>query len=156
MSGRHDLPARLATGLGALIALLAAGPAMADDDPLECLARTVYFEARDEGAQGMEAVAAVVMNRVRHPDFPNEVCAVIKDGGETPPCQFSYWCDGKSDQPEDQELWALAREVASRALDGGVEEPVGDALFFHSEAVDPAYHETRELVAQVGSHLFYR
>ena len=130
-------------------------PALAEDAQ-ECLARTLYFEAKDEGRTGMEAVAAVVMNRVDHPEFPDNVCAVVKDGGETPPCQFSYWCDGKSDQPQDQEAWALAQDVARSALQGGTGAPVGDALYFHSDSVDPPYHETRELVATVGSHLFYR
>ncbi|MDX1541126.1 MAG: cell wall hydrolase [Geminicoccaceae bacterium] len=151
MGQRKELLAALA---GAVL-LTIGSPAEAADAE-DCLARAVYFEARDDGTEGMAAVAAVVMNRVRHPEFPDDVCAVVKEGGETPPCQFSWWCDGKSDQPEDAELWALAREVAAETLDGETSDPVADALFFHSEKVDPPYHETRELVATVGSHLFYR
>lgn len=143
-----------------LLLVLALGlgwtPPAAAEDPVSCLARTVYFEARDDGRAGMEAVAAVVMNRVRDPEFPNDVCAVVKDGGEAPPCQFAYWCDGRSDQPENEELWALARDVAGHALDGALADPTGDALFFHSRGADAPFHEERTLTAEIGSHLFYR
>jgi len=128
----------------------------AEEDPTTCLARTVYFEARDDGQAGMAAVAAVVMNRVRHPDFPDDVCAVVREGGETPPCQFTWWCDGKSDEADDQELWALALDVARQALSGEAADPTGAALFFHHREVEAPYHEERELVAEIGSHLFYR
>lgn len=141
--------------LVAAVGLMAPGVAVADSAET-CLARTVYFEARGDGEEGMAAVAAVVMNRVAHAEFPGDPCAVVKEGGESPPCQFTYWCDGRSDRPEDQELWALAREVAGRALRGELGEPVGDALFFHNTSIESPFGDRREHVATVGQHLFYR
>src|SRR5687768_8008921 len=52
-----------------------------DQVELECLAKTIYFEARGESEQGQRAVAAVVLNRVRSPDFPDSVCEVVHQGG---------------------------------------------------------------------------
>jgi N-acetylmuramoyl-L-alanine amidase len=131
-------------------------PAAAMEAAEDCLARAIYFEARDDGAAGMEAVASVVVNRVKHPDFPDDICAVVKDGGEVPPCQFSWWCDGKSDQPENPEVWAQALEIARRWVASPPPDPTGDALFFHQAGAEAPFHEDRELVAEVGSHLFYR
>ena len=81
-----------------------------------CLALAPYWEAKTEGPEGMRAVASVVLNRVAHPEFPDTVCAVVTQGGEQPPCQFSWWCDGKSDQPTDARAWRLARQIAQAAL----------------------------------------
>ena len=126
------------------------------DEAKECLARAIYFEARDEGEAGMNAVASVVFNRIESADFPNEVCAVVKEGGESPPCQFSWWCDGRSDQPDDPELWRQAEQVADRWLSSPPPDPTGKALYFHARGADAPYHEEREFVAEIGGHLFYR
>lgn len=145
---------------GALALLLAAVPiavpAAAEDAGEVCLARAVYFEALAEGREGMEAVAAVVLNRMAHDEFPETACAVVEDGGETPPCQFSYWCDGKSDQPEEAEPWALAREVANAALTAPPPDPTGGALFFHRTDIEPPFEEPRESTVTIGDHVFYR
>jgi spore germination cell wall hydrolase CwlJ-like protein len=67
------------------------------DDAITCLSRTIYWEARGEGAAGMEAVANVVMNRLGQEGFPNKICQVVMQGREQGACQFSWWCDGRSD-----------------------------------------------------------
>ena len=50
------------------------------DDAITCLSRTIYWEAKNEGAAGMEAIASVVMNRLGHKGFPNTICGVVKQG----------------------------------------------------------------------------
>ena len=50
------------------------------DKHLDCLAEAIYFEARGESFGGMLAVASVVMNRVDHKDFPNNICGVVREG----------------------------------------------------------------------------
>jgi len=123
-------------GLAAAASLVAALPVEAHADQavaVHCLARTVYFEARGDGARGMEAVAAVVMNRVHSSEFPDTVCAVVEQGGETPPCQFSYWCDGRSDRPRNADLWAIPRRVPERAVTGTLRDPVDGALYYHTK-----------------------
>jgi N-acetylmuramoyl-L-alanine amidase len=122
----------------------------------ECLALALYFEARAEGADGMQAVAAVVLNRVRHPGFPNDVCAVIRDGGEQPPCQFSWWCDGRSDHPTEPEAWARAQQVASHVLEHGAPDRTRGALFFHTTDIKTPWRKRREPTARIGRHIFYR
>jgi spore germination cell wall hydrolase CwlJ-like protein len=73
--------------------------AAVDAQELRCLALTLYWEARAEKRDAMEAVAWVVLNRRKNPEFPKTICAVVREGGEKPPCQFSYWCDGKAETP---------------------------------------------------------
>lgn len=136
--------------------LAAAPPLAALEGATDCLARAIYFEARDEGRTGMDAIAAVVLNRVGHEDFPDEICAVVKEGGEQPPCQFSWWCDGKSDEPDNEEAWAEAVDVATRWVESSPADPTDEALYFHREGADAPFHEERTLVARIGSHLFYR
>src|SRR5512138_1998327 len=57
------------------------------DEQLHCLALAMYFEARTEGPEGMRAVGWVVLNRIAHDEFPATPCEVVRQGGETPPCQ---------------------------------------------------------------------
>jgi len=61
-----------------------------------CLATAIFFEARDQPITGQEAVADVVMNRVEHERFPDDVCGVVYQ-----PKAFSFTHDGKSDDMND-------------------------------------------------------
>ena len=85
-------------------------------DEHHCLALTLYWEARGEGHRGMTAVGWTVLNRVRSSYFPSTPCDVVFQGGEQPPCQFSYWCDGKSDRPRDRRGWKTALVIAANLL----------------------------------------
>ena len=58
---------------------------------LYCLAKNVYFEAASEPFDGKVAVAMVTMNRVKHNDFPNDVCSVVYERNKRT-CQFSWTC----------------------------------------------------------------
>jgi N-acetylmuramoyl-L-alanine amidase len=125
-------------------------------DELQCLALSLYFEARSEGEEGMIAVGSVVLNRVANEEFPNNVCSVVYQGGETPPCQFSWWCDGRSDLPRDADMWQLAREVARRLLTDAPEDPTDGALFFHSAGIDVPWRMPRTRTVQILQHVYYR
>ncbi|MBN1238724.1 MAG: cell wall hydrolase [Gammaproteobacteria bacterium] len=133
-----------------------AGPASLSPEELRCMALSLYWEARSEGEEGMIAVGSVVLNRVASSDFPNSVCAVVFQGGETPPCQFSWWCDGKSDTPREAELWRIAQQVASRLLSNAESDPTGGALFFHSADIDVPWRVPRERTARIRNHVYYR
>jgi N-acetylmuramoyl-L-alanine amidase len=133
------------------------GPtAAASDDEARCLALTLYWEAKSEGAEGMRAVASVVLNRVAHPAFPSSVCAVVTQGGEQPPCQFSWWCDGKSDRPTDPQAWRLAQRLAKAALADPPPDRTRGALFFHNTSIATPWAQKRVRTAQIGRHVFYR
>ena len=126
------------------------------DNQAHCLALAVYWEAKTEGRDGMLAVASVILNRVAHREFPDTVCAVVKQGGERPPCQFSWWCDGRSDRPTEARSWALARSIASEALTRPPQDATRGALFFHSADIGVPWVRKRERTARIGRHLFYR
>lgn len=124
---------------------------------LDCLTQAVYYEARGEGRDGMSAVAQVVLNRVRHPAFPKSVCGVVYQGAaRRTGCQFSFTCSGVMRGRVNQAAWNRARDVASKALSGGVYAAVGNATHFHTTGVSPAWRGSLVRVSQVGSHLFYR
>jgi hypothetical protein len=132
-----------------------------DDDArsraLECLAMAVYYEAGSEDLAGQEAVAQVVLNRVRHPAFPGSICGVVFQGyARSTGCQFTFTCDGSLLRTPDPRIWARARQVAEAALNGGVFKPVGLATHYHANYVVPYWATSLEKNAQVGVHIFYR
>lgn len=121
-----------------------------------CLASAIYYEAATEPDEGQRAVAQVVLNRVRHPQWPNTVCGVVYQGSSAPGCQFSFACDGAMARAPMLSAWIRARRVAERALAGEVYAPVGSATFYHTMQVAPAWGRRMTPVAIVGAHIFYR
>ncbi len=126
------------------------------DDAITCLSRTIYWETRGEGAAGMEAVANVVMNRLGHEGFPNTICEVVRQGREQGACQFSWWCDGRSDDAEENESYAIAKEVARKALNRQLTDRTGGALYFHQRKVTPSWSTEYIKTVEVGEHVFYK
>jgi spore germination cell wall hydrolase CwlJ-like protein len=126
------------------------------DDAITCLARTIYWEARGIGDPGMEAVANVVMNRLGHAGFPNTVCGVVKQGHEQGSCQFSWWCDGKSDQAKDDESYAIAKEIARKALNLQLPDVTGGALYFHHGDATPSWSKEYVKTVEVAPFVFYK
>lgn len=134
-----------------------AEPPKADmNNDQHCLALAMYFEARTEGAEGMRAVGAVVLNRVENDEFPSTPCEVVRQGGESPPCQFSWWCDGKSDVPRDEEQWLSALELAAAMLEDRGEDPTHGALFFHSARIPVPWRVERTRTVEILGHIYYR
>lgn len=129
----------------------------AGESDLECLTQAVYFEARGETKAGQAAVAQVVLNRVRHPAFPNSVCGVVFQGSHRRKgCQFSFACNGAMKARRESNAWREARQIASRALSGVVMAEVGSATHFHTTYVRPNWGPQLSRVTQVGLHVFYR
>ena len=124
---------------------------------LDCLTRVAYYEARGEGADGMRAVTQVVLNRVRHPSFPNSICGVVYQGSNrSTGCQFSFTCNGAMRGNVNRAAWDRAREIASKALSGQVYGAVGNSTHFHTTRVNPVWRHSLVRVTQVGDHYFYR
>jgi hypothetical protein len=122
---------------------------------LDCLSEGIYWEARGEGDAGMQAVAQVILNRVRHPAFPKSVCGVVYQGADQGACQFSFACEPSRQKPSDA-VWIRARAIAGRALAGHVMAEVGNATHFHATRVAPDWRDSLLKVVQIGSHIFYR
>lgn len=124
---------------------------------LTCLAAAVYYEAASEPREGKEAVAQVVLNRVRHPAYPASVCGVVFEGASLESgCQFSFACDGALLRRPDPAGWREASDVASAALDGKVAAAVGLSTHYHADYVLPYWAFRLRKSAQVGLHIFYR
>jgi Cell Wall Hydrolase len=127
------------------------------DRALECLTSAIYYEAGEEPLAGQQAVAQVVLNRVRHPAFPASVCGVIYQGSTRPTgCQFTFTCDGSLARAPERSSWNRAREVAKAALAGFVQPTVGNATHYHANYVAPYWAPTLAKAAAIGAHIFYR
>lgn len=157
----HRLNAAMPASMGAL---RPARPfvfkvASADDRrrALRCLSQAVYYEAALESTEGQEAVAQVVLNRVRDPNYPSSVCGVVFQGAErSTGCQFSFTCDGALSQAPVDWAWKRATSVAERALAGHVAVKVGTATHYHADYVHPWWSPTLAKIDQIGAHIFYR
>jgi len=124
---------------------------------LQCLSEAVYYEAAREPGVGQEAVAQVVLNRVRHPAYPKSICGVVYQGSaRATGCQFTFTCDGSLRWAPEPALWRQARRVAERALEGHVARRVGSATHYHAAYVAPYWAPTLVKMTQVGAHIFYR
>jgi spore germination cell wall hydrolase CwlJ-like protein len=124
---------------------------------VDCLTAAIYYEAASESDDGQRAVAQVVLNRVRHPTFPNSVCGVVYQGSErSSGCQFSFTCDGSLLRTPSFSGWARARRFAAAALAGSVYAPVGHSTHYHTNQVLPYWASSLIKSAVVGAHIFYR
>ncbi|WP_284053071.1 cell wall hydrolase [Stakelama marina] len=123
---------------------------------LDCLATAVLYEAGDD-TTGEKAVAQVVLNRVRHPAFPDTVCGVVFQGAErNSGCQFTFTCDGSLARTYSSPAWDRARTVARLALQGSVDKAVGNATHYHTDWVVPYWSAHLDKIARVETHLFFR
>ena len=133
---------------------------------LMCLALNTYHEAKNQSMIGQIATAQVVMNRVADSRYPNSVCEVVKQGpkykGSDVPvrhkCQFSWFCDGKSDEPKrDSKEWFKAQDYARIVLSGRIVLDVTEgATHYHATYVKPSWAKTKTRTTRIESHIFYR
>ena len=135
-----------------------------------CLALNTYHEAKNQSTVGQIATAQVVMNRVEDKRFPNTVCEVVKQGPTRPSwedpnkespirhrCQFSWYCDGKSDVPKNEKAWRKAQDVAFLVLYDKIKLDVTEgATHYHATYVKPAWAKTKKRTTQIEKHIFYR
>ena len=120
----------------------AAGNASSNDVTL--LAMVINGEARGEPYEGQVAVGAVVLNRVRHPSFPNTIAGVIYQKGA-----FTAVDDGQIDEPIQQSCFNAARD----ALNGW--DPTGGAIYyFNPETATSKWIWSRPLITVIGRHRF--
>lgn len=132
-----------------------------------CLAQNIYFESANQPYAGRVAVANVVMNRVEDLQFPDTVCGVIYQAklrenwkGNMVPvrnqCQFSWYCDGKSDEPTDSVTWMESLRIAHLVLTGTVPDLTEGALYYHADFVSPYWAPYLTKVVTIDNHIFYK
>ena len=116
----------------------------------------MYFEARAEGRDGMRAVGHVVLNRRDDARFPDGICSVVQDGGPSRGCQFSWYCDGRSDVPVHRRSWKTAGALAYQLLADRLEDTTDGALFYHATWIKVPWKRSRTKTKVIGQHAFYR
>lgn len=139
------------------------------DDERECLALNIYHESRSDNFSGRIAVADVVINRVNSKYFPDTICGVVRQsktrinwkGNEVPVrgmCHFSWYCDGLSDEPMEDDSWEDAQIIAEIILNGGFRGISEGATHYHATYVTPNWISDRGMVpvGRIGLHKFYR
>lgn len=108
------------------------------------LARCIYGEARGESYTGQVAVGAVVLNRVKSPDFPNTISGVIYQKHA-----FTAVSDGQINLTPDQ----TAINAAKDALNGW--DPTGGCLYYYNPVTATSeWIFSRETVITIGKHVF--
>lgn len=148
---------------------------------VRCMADNIYFEGRGEGNKGRIAIALVTMNRVESDQFPNTVCEVVKQGPtyswkpdfpQKFKCQFSWYCDGKSDsipilyrsgkhkgevRENVYEIYLQIVKEAVFVMNGEIEDfTFGATHYFAYDLVNPKWAAKMLKVVQIQGHSFYR
>tara|TARA_B100000900_G_scaffold292253_1_gene251081 strand:+ start:1483 stop:2028 length:546 start_codon:yes stop_codon:yes gene_type:complete len=141
------------------------------DSEQKCIADNIYWEARNQTPKGMIAVALVTRNRVLDDRFPHSYCEVITQGPTRPSwkdinidvplrhrCQFSWYCDGKSDVVPyyDLDVYEFARTVAFKIYHGHLEDFTLGATHYHADYVTPEWSSTKTMTIIEDEHIFYR
>jgi spore germination cell wall hydrolase CwlJ-like protein len=138
---------------------------------IECLAVNIYHESRNESVLGQAAVAWVVLNRVESSLFPESVCGVVyqarysrwwkQEHDKNVPlrnqCQFSWYCDGKSDNINEWDKFEQARSIAySVLMNKTPADPTKGALWYHADYVNPNWSTEYRRTVKIDTHIFYR
>lgn len=141
--------------------------------PIFCMAQNIYFEAGNQDWDGKVSVAHVTLNRVDHPNYPNSVCEVVYEGptytnwkGNEMPvrwnCQFTWYCDGKSDNvavkyKPNKDAWIESIEAAVDAVINRDDDPTNGATHYHNPSLaSPAWRNEFPVTAFIGEHLFQK
>ena len=142
-----------------------------DNEHVKCLALNMYHEARDQGTAGRLAVSAVVLNRVNDSRFPNTICEVIKQGPTRKSwrdpsvsypiknrCQFSWYCDGVSDEVKDEKTYQKILDFARLIMHNDIQfvDITDGATHYHADYVKPDWADTKTRTTEIGDHIFYR
>jgi len=137
---------------------------------VECLATNIYFEARGESLDGKKAVAFVTLNRVESKDFPDDICSVVYQAKHSTwwkeardrnvplrnKCQFSWYCDGKSDRVINLDEYDSLYRLASEVIVGKHEDNTNGAIYYHADYVSPTWRLAFTKTTQIDDHIFYR
>jgi len=122
-----------------------------------CLARAIYFEARSESELGQLAVAKVILNRTKDPNYPKTICGVVYQGSDRRnSCQFSFACDGLPDEIKNKEAWSRSKRVAHKAMAGDQSiKAIAAATNYHADYVQPKWARSMKRLIKIGRHIFY-
>lgn len=141
---KNGLSADGKVGPATLAALGISGESGSGSGDVELLARLISAEARGEPYNGQVAVGAVVLNRVRHPSFPNTLSGVIYQANA-----FTCLQDGQFYEPVADSAYKAARAAISGS------DPSGGAIYyFNPDTATSAWIWSRPLIITIGKHRF--
>ena len=141
-------------------------------EEITCLATNIYWEARNQTVSGMIAVGMVTRNRVIRETFPDTYCDVVyeakmskwwkehhnKDIPVRNKCQFSWYCDGVSDEVKDEKSYQKILDFARLILHNDIQfvDITDGATHYHADYVKPDWAKTKTRTTEIGDHIFYR
>ena len=133
-------------------------------EALTCLALNIYYEARNQSVEAQIAVSQVVINRVRDDRFPDNICDVIMQAKHSKitgkpllnKCQFSWYCDGKTDKPHDLDAYRWAQIIAKHVSEGKSGDMIKGSTHYHASYVTPDWAKNKTKTVKIGDHIFYR
>ena len=111
---------------------------------LDLLARCVYAEARGESYVGQVAVAAVILNRVESPDFPNTIAGVIYQ-----PWAFTAVNDGQINLSPNQTAYNAARDALN-----GWDPTYGALYYYNAKTATNKWIYNKTTTVTIGNHVF--
>ena len=120
------------------------GSGGASSSQVDLLARLISAEARGEPYSGQVAVGAVVLNRIKHPSFPNTLPGVIYQSGA-----FTCITDGQFNQPVAESAYRAARDALN-----GVDPSGGAVYYFNPSTATSSWIWSRPLITVIGKHRF--
>ena len=113
---------------------------------VQLMARAINGEARGESYEGQVAVGAVILNRVKHPSFPNTIAGVIYQSGA-----FTAVSDGQINVPIAEN--STVYKAAQGALNGW--DPTNGCIYyFNPDTATSSWIWSREIVKKIGKHNF--
>jgi len=154
-------------GMLVMFATMQQAHASDENGDVFCLAQNIYFESGNQPMVGKIAVSHVVLNRVKSDLYPDTICDVVYDsktrinwkGNEVPirnQCQFSWYCDGKSDDPADSKTWIASMQLARRIVNGEWTDITEGATHYHADFVYPFWADSLNRTTTIDNHLFYK
>lgn len=111
---------------------------------LDLLAKCVHAEARGESYVGQVAVAAVILNRVKSPDFPNTISGVIYQ-----PWAFTAVNDGQINLSPNQTAYNAARDALN-----GWDPTYGALYYYNAKTATSKWIYTKTTTITIGNHIF--
>lgn len=144
----------------ALISLVSfeANAEMLTLDPIEiltvqrtCAKLNLYHEARGEGEEGLAAVLAVMIARVKSKHFPNTLCDVVWQD-----VQFEWTQNGRTDNVVEASEWRRVSDFVDSYFSGEVQIEENDNILFYHAGQRTRFFKTLEYSHKIGNHKFYR
>ena len=135
---------KTAAKIGITLSSNSSNPSKQSSSDLYLLAKCVHAEARGESYQGQVAVAAVILNRVKSPDFPNTIAGVIYQ-----PWAFTAVHDGQINLEPNQTAYNAARDAMN-----GWDPTYGSLYYYNPATATSKWIYSRQTVVQIGKHVF--